>query len=394
LLGKSVRLNDAPYVVIGVMPLSFHFPNRDVELWTPLQLAEEDYVDRQDTYLHAVGRLAPGVTFEEARADLDVVVARLVRDFPESNKETGVSFFLLRDEFSPRFRLMLQALVGATLCILVLACANLGNMLLVRAGARERELAVRAALGAGKERLVRQMITESLALATLGGAAGVLLSLIFFPLLTLMVPTSLPIASEPSLNFRMLALAGLFTALTVLGFGVVPAIRAGSRAALGALRVRSIGGKQRYRSVLVGIEVAASVVLLVSSGLLIRAMLRVQATDPGFKTEGVLTLQTALPKPKYESPTKREQFYQEVLSEVRRLPGVQSAAYTSGIPMVMWGGITTAVLPGQQAESNRDGNYTVSRRYVTPQFFSAMRIPMLRGRDFEDADAAATGVLP
>jgi putative ABC transport system permease protein len=384
-LGRTLNLDGRPHVVIGVMPASFHFPSPDVQLWTPLPLVADDFADRGDTYLQGVGRLLPGVTFEQARADLDLVVARLARDFPETNEETGVSFFRLRDEFSPRFRLMLQALCGAGLCILILACANLGNLLLVRAGARERELAVRAALGAGKERLVRQLMTESITLATIGGAVGVLMAVLSFPLLSLLVPTTLPLANAPSLNVRLLALAALFTVITGLGFSVIPALRTGGRAPLVALRGgRARGPRQRYRAVLVGIEVAASVVLLVCSGLLLRAMLRVQATDSGFRAEGVLTMRTVLPKPEYLSAARRELFYRAVLTEVRRLPGVQSAAYTSGLPMVMTGGIARVVLPGQEIQ--RDGNYSVSRRYVTPQYFRTMGIPLVNGRDLEDAD--------
>jgi putative ABC transport system permease protein len=384
-VGRIINLDGAPHVVIGVMPPTFQFPTRDVQLWTQLQLVEEDYVNRGNSYLEAVGRLKDRVTLEQARADLDIIAARLARDYPETNEETGVSFFWMRDEFSPRFRLMLQALCGASLCILLLACANLGNLLLARAGARERELAVRAALGAGKERLVRQLITESITLATVGGVAGVLIALLSFPLLSLLVPATLPIGTEPKLDFRVLALAGLFTALTGLGFGLVPALRAGGRAALGALRGRSGDRKQRYRSMLVAVEVAASVVLLVSSGLLLRALQRVQDVDPGFRAEGVLTLRTVLPKPKYTDPMRREQFYRAVLTEVRRLPGVHSASYTSGLPTVFTGGIARVVLPGQ--EVRRADDYTVSRRYVTSQFFSALGIPLTRGRDLADADA-------
>jgi putative ABC transport system permease protein len=391
-LGRMVNLDGAPHTVIGVMPSSFHFPSRDVQVWTPLHFVEEDYLDRGNSYLEAVGRLRDGVTFEQARADLDVVVERLARDHPETNEETGVSFFRMRDEFSPRFRLMLRALCGASLCILILACANLGNLLLARAGSRERELAMRAALGAGKERLVRQLITESITLAAIGGAAGVLVALTAFPLLALLVPATLPIGSEPSLNLRMLALAALFTALTGLGFGIVPALRAGGRAALDALRGgRARGPKQRYRSMLVAIEVAASVVLLASSGLLIRALLRVQAIDPGFQAEGVLTLRTVLPKPKYADTLKRELFFRDVLTQVRSIQGVRGAAYISGLPMVLTGGIARVTLHGQ--EVRRDGDYSVSRRYVTPQFFSALGIPLLSGRDLEDGDYGGRGYV-
>jgi predicted permease len=312
-----------------------------------------------------------------------VITDRIARGL--ADQDLGISFFRMSDEYSPRYRLMLQALCGASLCILLLACANLGNLLLARAGAREHELAVRVALGAGRERLARQMITESVTLAAIGGAAGVLVAMLVFPLLSLMVPTTLPIGSDPSLNLRVLVLAALFTALTGLGFGVLPAIRAGRRATIGVLRVRASSRKQRSRSVLVAIEVAVSVVLLLSSGLLIRAMLRVQAIAPGFEPNGVLTLRTVLPRQKYPTVEQREQYYRKVLTEVRQLPGVQSAAFTNGIPMVVMGLITRVTLPGQ--EPQRDANYAVSRRFVTPQFFSAMGIPLMSGRDLQDVDA-------
>ena len=386
-LGRVVSLDGAPHVIAAVMPQGFHFPSRDAGLWTPLRLVEEDYVDRTNNYLEAVGRLRDGVSFEQASADLRIIVERLARDYPETNEETGVSFFPMREEFSPAYGLMLRTLCGAALCIMLLACANLANLLLARAGARERELAVRVALGAGRERLARQMLTESVLLAAIGGAAGVLVALLIFPLLSLLVPASLPIAGTPTLNMRVLALAALFTAITGLGFGVVPALRAGRRASLDVLRGGRAGlHRRRRRSVLVAVEVAACVVLLVSCGLLIRATMRVQSVDSGFRPEDVLTLRTVLPKPEYASAEKREQFYRAVLSEVRRLPGVQAAAYTSGLPMVLTGGITRVVLPGQ--EIRRDGDYIVSRRYVTPQFFSALGIPLVAGRDLEDADAS------
>jgi predicted permease len=386
-VGQTVRLDGAPYEVIGVMPATFHFPSRDVQVWTRLVLREEDYVDRNDTYLQAVGRLKPGVTMDQARADLEVVVRRLARDFPESNAETGVSFFRIRDEMSPRYRTLLLALCGASLCLLLLTCANLANLLLARAAARERELALRSALGAGRERLVRQMITESVTLAAIGGAGGILLAVLAVPLLARLVPGTLPVAGQPSLDLRVLALAALFSGLTGLGFGLVPALRVGGRTGFGALRDggRSGGGRrQPLRAVLVTVEVAMSVVLLISSGLLIRAVWRVQSVDPGFVAEGVLTLRTSLPSPKYDDPALSNEFYRRVLAGVRALPGVQSAAYTSGLPMVLTGGIAGVVVPGQ--EVFRDGRYNVSTRWVSSQFFTTLRIPVHRGRDLEDAD--------
>lgn len=387
-LGRSVNLNGAPYEVIGVMPPGFYFPSRDVQGWTHLVLREEDYEDRDNNYLEAVGRLKPGVTMNQARADLEIVAARLARDYPETNADAGFSFFAMRENMSPRYRLMLLGLCGATLCILLLTCANLANLLLARAGARERELAVRAALGAGKERLVRQIVTESMTLALAGGVAGVALAAAAVPLLALLVPDTLPVANQPSLDLRVLALAVAITALTGFGFGLVPALRVGGRTGLNALRegVGAGGGqKQKLRNVLVGLEVALSVVLLISSGLLIRAVWRIQSIDPGFVAERVITLKTALPRPKYDVTQRRLQFYDRVLTGVRALPGVQSAAYITGLPMVMTGRITGVVIPGREVSPTfRDD--VVSIRFVTAQYFRTMGIPLLRGRDVEDGD--------
>lgn len=388
ILGRSVNLNGAPYEVIGVMPPGFHFPSRDVQLWSHLVLREEDYADRDNNYLEGVGRLAPGVTMEKARADLEVVAARLARDHPEVNADAGFSFFAMRDAMSPRYRLMLLGLIGASLCILLLACANLANLLLARARTRQRELAVRAALGAGRDRLVRQMVTESVVLALAGGVAGLALAAAAIPLLSLLVPSSLPVASHPSLDPRALAAAASLAALTGLGFGLVPALRVGGRAGFGGLRqgARAGGGrKQRLRHALVALEVAASVLLLVASGLLMRAVWRIQSIDPGFESERVVTLKTALPRPKYDLTLRRMQFYDRALGDVRALPGVESAAYITGLPMVMTGRITDVVIPGRE-ESAAFRSETASVRFVTAQYFQTMGIPLLRGRDVEDGD--------
>jgi predicted permease len=386
-LGRAVNLNGNPYTVIGVMPPTFYFPTRDVQMWTRLVMRQEDFEDRGNSYIEAVGRLNQGVTFEQARAELTSLAARLAREYPQTNAETGISFFRMQDQMSPRFRLMLIALGGATLCLMLLTCANLANLLLARAAARERELAVRAALGAGKKRLVRQLITESVVLTLLGGAAGILVAVSSVPLFSALVPPTLPIASQPSLDLRVLAVAALFTGLTGLGFGLFPAIRAGGRTGFEALRDggRLVGGgRQRLRAVLVAVEVTMSVILLITSGLLLRAVWRVQAIDPGFVTHDVLTLRTALPRPKYDSPVRRGDFYNRVLTEVRALPGVESAAFISGLPMVMTGGIAGIEIRGQPVRNRRTSG--VSLRFVTPQFFSAMGIPIHNGRDVLDGD--------
>ena len=387
-LGRTVDLNGAAYVVIGVMPPTFNFPTRDVQLWTALTFREADFENRNNRYLDAVGRLDRGVTFEQAHAELLSLMERLRRDYPASNAETGISFYRMRDAMAPRFRVMLLALGGASVCLLLLTCANLASLLLARASARGREFAVRAALGAGRERLVRQLITESIALSLAGGAAGVLVAVLGIPLFSSLVPPTLPVDNQPPLDLRVLGVAALFTTLTALGFGLFPALRAGTTTGFTALRegLRSSGGqKQRLRAVLVTVEITMSVMLLITSGLLIRAVWRVQAVDPGFEARDVLAVRTALPRPKYDSPIRRGAFYGRVLGEVRALPGVQSAAYITGLPMSMPGGINRIQLPGEPVRF--DGSRNVSLRFVTPQFFRTMGIPILAGRDVEEADS-------
>ena len=387
-IGRVVNLDGAGRTIIGVMPRGFYFPNRETEMWSALTFTPDDYGSRDNSYIEGVARLKPGVTFEQARADLSGIAMRLSRQYPDTNAETGISFYRMRENMSPRFRTMLLALGGASLCLLLLTCANLANLLLSRAASRARELAVRAALGAGRERLMRQLVTESVALAVLGGAAGIGVAIVCIPLFSSLVPPTLPVDSQPALDLRVLAFAVLSTAVIGLGFGLFPALR-GGRSGFAALRdgARTSGGRtQRVRAVLVTVEVMLSVALLIATGLLIRAVWRVQAIDPGFKTKDVLTLHTALPHPRYDDPVRRGQFYDQVLTGVRSLPGVQSAGFISGLPIAMPALITGVEVPGQPVRNRRLGG--VSHRWITPQYFKAMGIPLIRGRDLETTDTA------
>ena len=390
-IGRRVNLDNEPFVVIGVMPRDFHFPSRDAELWTPMRFHEhdDDFRDRTNNYLNVVARLKPGVSLAQAGAEMVVVAAQLEKQFPKENERTTASLNLLRDDLSPQSRLLLLALSGAAICVLLIACANLASLLLARGLARQRELAVRAAMGAGRERLVRQLVTESLVLAAAGGALGVLVAAAAVPLLARLVPASLPIAQSPSIDLRVLIFAGIVSGLTGIGFGVLPALRACRQSDFSALRegMRAGGGhKERLRSALVVAEVTASVVLLVAAGLLVRALWRIEATDPGFRTDGVITLRTALPMPKYEQTARRAGFYTQVLSAVQALPGVSSAAYISFLPMTMTGGIWPVSAEGKQAELGRSGSHTASLRFVTPGFFATLGIPLHRGRDVRESD--------
>ena len=386
-LGQRVLMDGVPRVVIGVMPRDFHFPSADATLWTLMPRNEQENQERDNNWFQVIARLKPNVTIDQARADMTLIAASLEQRYPKENKLVGASVFTLREELSPQSQLMLVALCAAAVCVLLIACANLANLLIARSLARRRELDVRLALGAGRERLVRQLLTESLVIAALGGAIGVAIAVVSVPLLSRLVPNSLPLADTPTVDLRVLVVAALVSALTGIAFGVFPALRASGKGDLSALREgsRSGGGRRaRVRSALVVIEVMASVVLLVSSGLLLRALSRVESTDPGFRTDGVITMRTALPRPQYDSNTVREQFYRRVLDGVRALPGVRSAAYISFLPMTMTGGIFP-VTAGGEPSNGADGR-NASMRYTTPGFFASMGIPLRAGRDIEETD--------
>jgi putative ABC transport system permease protein len=390
ILGRKILVNGEPCVVIGVMPRGFFFPTRQTRLWTAMRLAENNYTDRTDTYLHGLGRLRRGVTLERARAEMSVVAAQVRQEHPREDRDIGCLVRFFRDEVSAQTRILLKVLLAASVGMLLIACANLANLLLARALARRRELAVRAALGAGSERLVRQLLTESLVLAGVGGVLGVLLASAAGPLVARLAPTSLPIAETPTVNPSMLAFAAALTVATALAFGVLPALRARRDAVGSGLKEDARAGTsrrtERLRALLVAGEVAASVTLLIGCGLLIRALWKIQQVDPGFRPAGVVTLTTSLPLPKYGETARRTQFYDRVLSGVRALPGVASAGYGTSLPMVWRGGIWGVTLPQEPADSP-DGR-PVSVRYVTPGFFEAMGIPLRAGRGVADSDTS------
>jgi predicted permease len=386
-IGRTVKFDDRPYTIIGVMPRDFYFPTYTATFWTPMRFTPAEFEDRNDNYLHSLARLRSGVSLETARAELNVLAAGLKQQFPKENAHTDTTVFGIREELSDRSRVALSALIGASACVLLIGCANLANLLLARALGRRRELAVRAAMGAGRERLVRQLLTESLMLSAIGGIIGVAIAIAAVPLLSRLVPTTLPIAQTPSVDARVLAFAAALTVVTGIVFGMAPVLRVGADGDAAGLRENARGGggqKERFRSALVVAEIIASIVLLVTAGLLMRTLWRVQGIDPGFKPEGVMTLQTALPMPRYNAEASRQQFYTEVLTDVRALPGVTAAAYISFLPMSFRGGIfpvgVNGVLP------DRSESHVASLRFVTPGFFAALRIPIMRGRDVSESD--------
>ena len=382
-LGKSLLLDGKPHTIIGVMPANFYFPTREKQIWTALRLQNEEYSDRRNYFLAVVGRLRDGVTLAQAQQEMRSIGARLAAQYPADLAKISVSVISLRDDVSRPTRLLLSILMAAALFVLLIAITNLANLFLARSASRQTEIAVRLALGAGRGRLVRQLLTESVLLASVGGLIGTGLSVLGVPLLSRLVPTGLPIAATPAADWRLLAFALLATTLTAVAFGMIPALRA----TRGSLATRSATGLRRdsVRRLLVVAQVAASIALISSTGLLLQALLKLQQVDPGFKTANAFAFQTSLPMPKYEQTAVRERYYRQVLAEVRALPGVRAASVTSFRPMGDFrGGMWKPIVNGQ------DSKVHAAARFVTPGYFASMGISLVRGRDVMDSDHTRT----
>lgn len=388
-VGRRIRLDERERTIVGVMPEGFYFPDREAGFWVPAQFTNQDFEDRNNNMLEVLAKLKPGVSIGEARADLEHVASDLERAYPKENRDTSATVISLRDEISVQARLLLVALLGASLSVLLIACANLAHLLLASGMTRRKELTVRTALGAGRDRLVRQLLTESMGLALIGGLAGLALAAAVLPLLAGLTPSSLPLPPETTLDPRVLAFAIVVITLTGIGFGILPALGSASDLASRGLHEggrSGVGGRrERLRAGLVVGEVAASVVLLICSGLLVRALFQIQAIDPGFRTGDVLAIHTPLPFEKYESTARRAALYTRILSDVRALPGVSDAGYITFLPMVMTGGIWPVTLPGMPEEVSRTKD-SASLRFVSPDFFATMGITLRQGRDVRDSD--------
>jgi putative ABC transport system permease protein len=387
-IGTAISLNDRARVIVGVMPRTFEFPTRAIDFWIPFQFAPGDYV-YSNPYLSTIARLKPGVSRTQAHTEIQKLADQTSRRINPEAARRSAKVIALRDEIAPQSRLLLWCLLAAASGLLLIACTNLANLLLTRGLARRKELAVRAALGAGRHRLLRQMVTEGVLLAGTGGAIGAISAVASVPTLARLVPTGLPISAAPPLDGRLLIAATIATLVSVIGVGLMPALRITRYAEASALREGARAGAarntDRLRSMLVVAQVGASVVLLVTSGLLLRAVLHVQATYTGFTTNGVLTLRTALPLPKYERVLTRQQFFDRVLEDVRALPGVTAAAYITGLPLAMRGMVWSVSIPGMPQLPGEQR--TVSLRFVTPQFFATMGIPIQMGRDIAESDS-------
>lgn len=396
--GRTLVMNGQSYQIVGVLPRDFHLPD-EAEVWTPLVFTPDDLTpdSRGSHGLLVIGRIKDGMSLQQARSDMQSVSGRIIEQnpqYPYRQFNFTVLLVPLLEQEVGDIKLALWVLMGAVGLVLLIACANVANLMLVRASAREREMAVRQALGVTPQRLLRQLLTESGTLGLMGGFAGLLLAYLAQRLLIALSATSFPRVAEAQMDLRVLAFTVIIALLTGILFGLAPGLRALRQVPFESLKEGSHGStsaeaSQRLRSGLVVAEVALSVMLLAGAGLLIRSFLRLQEVDGGFRTDGVLTLRLSLPEQKYSKPEQTRLFYKELLERVRRLPGVDAAGAVTGLPLSQAGWSGTATVD-TQAVPVKDTSPEVDQRPATPGYFEAMGIQLLRGRYFDEHDTESS----
>ena len=391
-INRTITLNGEPYTIVGVMPAGFFFPEREVELWLPWAMEPGQAEGRGDHYFRLVARLKAGVTREQANAEAEAIAARLAADYPRTNEGLGFVVNSFHQDYVGDLRRPMLILFAAVGFVLLIACANVANLLLAQATTRRREIAIRMALGARRWAIARQLLTESLLLASAGGLFGVFAAIWGVEALSKLLPESLSKLQAISVDSRVFLFAVGVTLLTAIAFGVVPALHA-ARANPGdalAETSRDVAGglSGRYlRRVLVIAEVALAVVLLVGAGLLIRSFNRLRQVDLGFTTDNLLTMRMVLPMPKYRQPETRRAFYDELIRRVNEIPGVEAAGINTRLPLSTTGMKFSFSVEGRTMPSDSNLPFAVYR-VVNPDYFRAMEIPLQRGRVFDTRDVA------
>ena len=388
-LNQNITLNSKSYTVIGIMPATFAYPSR-VEMWVPVgQLSDQASWQERGNHpgLYGVARLKPGATFEQADADMNNIAANLEKQYPDSNAATRVRLRPLLEIFVVDVRRALWVIFAAVGFVLLIACANIANLLLARATARRKEMAIRTAVGASRWRIARQLLTESILLSLIGGTIGLVLARWGVDLILYVSPDAIPRSREIGLDWKVLVFTIGISFLTGIVFGLIPAIQAGEVDVHETLKEsgRGTSGRQWLRSSLVVVEVATTLVLLIGAGLLIRSFYLLQKVNPGFSHEHLTSFSISLPQKKYATVETRASFYNRLLENIRALPGVESTAAASGLPLGNNGWQTSFVIDGRPAPP-RDQTPLMEACLVTPDYFKAMNIPVLRGRVFNDRD--------
>ena len=394
IVGQNISLNGRNREVVGVMAPDFYFPSKEIEMWVPMGWNHEQIAQlRRPHFLRAVGRLKAGVTTEQARAEMTTIASRLEEQYPDTNTQMSVGLGSLKEWIVGDTRLPLMLFLVAVGLVLLIACGNVANLLLARAAARTREVAIRTALGARRGRIVRQLLTESLMLALVGGAFGVLLAVWSKDLLVAFSPGNIPRLEEASLDARVLGFTVGLTLLTTLLFGLVPALQASKPDLVATLKEGGQkGGSQggRVRNGLVIAEVALALVLVIGAGLMIRSFLRLQRVDPGFNPNNVLMLSVALPGAKYPEDSQAITFFEQAEQRIRALPGVVDVGAANVAALKGSGYTNDMTIEGRPPE---DYVREIRHKTITPDYFRTMGIQLLSGRFFDQSDNAKSPTI-
>ena len=388
IVNRPIELNSERYAVVGVMPSWFNYPSR-TEIWTPLEMSAQNLGSRGSHSYQALGRLKPGVTPNQAQADLAVIAKRLEQQYPDTNEKVGAAVVPMREQLTRYSREPLLILLGAVALVLLVACANVANLLLIRASGRRRELAIRSALGAGRWRVVRQLLTESVLLAITGGAAGLAAAWWGVRLLQSVQSLPIPLVNPVRIDFPVLLFTLAAAVLTGLLFGILPALQAssvrlGEELKAGSHAVLGAGSRtRRVRDVIAVAELALSLALLVGAGLLLRTFDEMQHAETGLDAANVLTVSLNLPAAKYDTPVARRAFYDRLLDRLRLSPGIHAASLSTQIPLE--GGSNGYItVPGRDDASLK--NQLFEWNYVTPDYFKTFGIRLLQGRTLTQRD--------
>jgi putative ABC transport system permease protein len=393
IVGRDIRLNSEPYTVVGVMPPNFS-PDEYGELWVPspwgvpthpLSPDKDPRPFRDRSYLDVWGRLKPGVTMQQVRAELDTIGRRLEKEYPNDNDKVGITFLPLHEYVVGDIRPVLLVLLAAVVVVLLIGCANVANLLLARGSARAREISIRTTLGASRGRLLRQLLTESVLLALLGGILGVLLAVVAVPALIALSPSDIQQFKEIAVNREVLAFSLLASFVCGIIFGLIPALQSSRSNPNEFLKEGARGStasRVRTRSALVIVEVGLSLVLLIGAGLLVKSFSRLMDVNPGFDPDHLLTFNLGLPSS--ADAAHQFAFYRQVLQQLQTLPGVQSVGAVSRLPLAGGNSSRSFNASGDNVE------YDADVRVSTPDYFRAMEIPLLKGRNFSESDLASS----
>jgi len=390
-VGRTLKLDGEPYTIVGVMPARFSVTSWAAsarDLWVPLAYTDEERAVRENHNAQVIARLKPGITVGQAQSEMTVISTRLEHEYPQANAGWGATVIPLQELIVGDIRVSLVMLLGAVALVLLIACANVGNLLFARGLMRRKELAIRSALGAGRGRVFQQLLVESLVLASAGGAAGLFLARVGLRAGAALLAKQVPRADEITIDVRVLLFVAGASILTGILAGALPALRAGRTDLNDALKE---GGRHegavgvRTRRLLVVCEVALSLVLLMGAGVMLRSLLALRHVDAGYDPRNVLTMHVSLPETRYSTPAQKSAFFDQALQRIRALPGVEAAGAIDDLP-AQGGSVQPIVLEGHAELLPRD-QPTVEVRKITPGYLRAMRIPLLRGRDVADRDA-------